>query len=172
MNSNDFKRVFTLAVLVLTFSGGVVSAQGYSSGRRPKPSYASSRPSVTTRPAFSPYLNLLRQGDPVLNYYGLVRPEQEFRAANEQFRTQFSEVERELKTVEEREAASNLGATGHRVQFLSDQRGGVGSVAQSLSERTQRGQNLPPIPGSRIAPSGHGAYFNNNGAYYRGASRE
>jgi hypothetical protein len=31
------------------------------------------------RPSFSPYLNLVRPGGPTLNYFGLVRPELEFR---------------------------------------------------------------------------------------------
>jgi hypothetical protein len=31
------------------------------------------------RPAFSPYLNMFRSGNgPVMNYFGMVRPQQEF----------------------------------------------------------------------------------------------
>jgi hypothetical protein len=32
----------------------------------------------TPRPTFSPYLNLNRAGNPAVNYYGLVRPQQQF----------------------------------------------------------------------------------------------
>src|SRR5262245_50386888 len=42
------------------------------------------RPGVnpTGTPTYSPYLNLLRRGNPAYqNYYGLVRPEVEFRSA-------------------------------------------------------------------------------------------
>ena len=43
--------------------------------------------------AFSPYLNLLRGGNStLLNYYGLVRPEQEFRQANQQFQSSLGQA--------------------------------------------------------------------------------
>jgi len=37
------------------------------------------RPGGYLPPAYSPYLNLLRQGNPAINYYGLVRPQIDFR---------------------------------------------------------------------------------------------
>ena len=122
---------------------------------------------MNSRPTFSPYLNLLRQGNPALNYYGLVKPEQEFRAANDQFRNQVGEVRQKVDELEQKkESESNLGVTGHQVRFLADQTGGSGSVQGTLAERAQRTQKLPPTPGSRIAPTGHGAYFTNHGTYF------
>jgi hypothetical protein len=46
------------------------------------------RPSVSPyyRPAFSPYLNLGRGGNPAVNYYGLVRPQQQFATSIQQLR--------------------------------------------------------------------------------------
>ena len=165
-------RLAVLVVLTLLCSMSSASAQ-YSRGSTRINSNPfgrsrnySARSPLGSRPAFSPYLNLLRSGDPVLNYHGLVRPEQEFRAANEQFQNQFSDVQKKFETLEQKDPSSNLGVTGHHVRFLSDQSGGAGSVQGTLAERAQRSDKLPPTPGSRIAPSGHGAYFTNHGAYY------
>ncbi len=156
------------ALLFATFADAAFAQSGGSSPifNSPSRSFGRGRSPFTSRPAFSPYLNLLRGGDPVLNYYGLVRPEQEFRKANDQFREQFHDVDRKLESFEQREGASNLGVTGHHTRFLSDQHGGAGSVTSTLTDRDSRLQKLPPNPGSRLAPSGHSAYFNNPGTYY------
>ncbi len=149
------------ALLIVAFADSA-SAQS-----RPNKAFANARSPAMSRPSISPYLNLLRQGNPALNYYGLVKPEQEFRAANDQFRNQVGQVQQKLEQrEEEKEATSNLGITGHRVRFLADQSGGSGGVQGTLAERTQRSAKLPPTPGSRIAPTGHGAYFSNHGSYY------
>ena len=157
---------YHLAIVTLLFAACSDSASAQSRSSRPNKAFANARSPITSRPTISPYLNLLRQGNPALNYYGLVRPEQEFRAANDQFRNQFGEVREKFDELKEKDPASNLGITGHHVRFLGDQTGGAGSVHQSLSERTQRSEKLPPTPGSRIAPTGHGAYFTNHGAYF------
>ncbi len=165
-----------IALSILLFGSFANSALAQSSRSSifssPSRSFGRARSPFTSRPTFSPYLNLLRQGDPVLNYYGLVRPEKEFRAANDDIRAEVGDVERKLESFEEREAGSNLGVTGHHVKFMSDQQGGAGSVGQTLSDRESRLENLPPNPGSRIAPSGHGAYFINHGSYYRFPNRD
>lgn len=157
-------RLF-LASAALLLIGVVDTASAQTGGTRPNPAFANRSP-LGSRPTISPYLNLLRQGNPALNYYGLVRPEQEFRAANDQFRGQLGEVSQKFDQREEQDEASNLGVTGHRVRFLSDQSGGSGGVQGALIERNQRTQKLPATPGSRIAPTGHGAYFSNHGSYY------
>jgi hypothetical protein len=71
-------------------------------------------PSIT-RPTVSPYLNLLRNDQPTyLNYYGLVRPQVDFRGSIGQLQQQ---------TTADQQAISNLGATpglsstGHAVGF-------------------------------------------------------
>lgn len=157
---------YHLAIFALLIVTSADSAFAQYGGSRPNRAFASARTPTNSRPTISPYLNLLRQGNPALNYYGLVRPEQEFRAANDQFRNQFSEVRSKVDELEKQEDTSNLGVTGHQVRFLSDQTGGSGSVQGTLSERAQRSEKLPPTPGSRIAPTGHGAYFINHGTYY------
>lgn len=157
-------RLF-LAITGLLLISFADSALAQSGGKKSNPAFANRSP-LGSRPTISPYLNLLRQGNPALNYYGLVRPEREFRAANDQFRGQFGEVQQKLDQREEQDEASNLGVTGHRVRFLADQSGGSGGVQGALIERNQRTQKLPATPGSRIAPTGHGAYFSNQGSYY------
>src|SRR4051812_21020503 len=62
---------WTLAALALLLAGGV-------SPLRAQPGFPLQPGGVgmAPRPAFSPYLNLLRQGGtPTLNYFGLVRPQ-------------------------------------------------------------------------------------------------
>ena len=162
-------RLIALAALLMSLCADGAFAQFYPRASvitLPGRSFRRDRSPFTSRPTFSPYLNLLRPGDPVLNYYGLVRPEKELRAANDQLRKEVGEVERELESVEERETGSKMGVTGHRVKFLSDQYGGAGSVSETLSDRDARLEKLPPNPGSRIAPSGHRAYFINHGTYF------
>ncbi|MFM9960243.1 MAG: hypothetical protein ACKV2Q_03345 [Planctomycetaceae bacterium] len=159
-------RIFYhLAIIALLFAVFADSASAQYGGSRAGKGFANTR-SPISRPTISPYLNLLRQGNPALNYYGLVRPEQEFRAANVQFQNQFNDVRSKVDELEKQEDTSNLGVTGHQVRFLADQTGGSGSVRGTLSERDQRSEKLPPTPGSRIAPTGHGAYFINHGTYY------
>jgi hypothetical protein len=159
--------LFAALLVTIVADGALAQSRGSSPiFNAPSRSFGQARSPFTTRPTISPYFNLLRRGNPVVNYYGLVRPEQDFRAANDQFRQQFRDVDRKLESVEQREGATNLGITGHRVQFLSNTQGGEGSVTSTLTDRDGRMQKLPPTPGSRIAPSGHSAYFNNPGTYY------
>lgn len=177
MASFPFKLRFgLLAVLLIAVLADGASAQSRGSSsilNAPSNTFSRGRSPFTSRPTISPYFNLLRRGSPVVNYYGLVRPEQDFRAANDQFRQQFRDVDRKLEPVEpQREGASNLGITGHHVRFLPSPQGGSGSVTSALTDRDGRMQKLPPIPGSRIAPSGHAAYFNNPGTYYPFPNRQ
>ncbi len=85
------------------------------------PAYAqvpSTRPPLTppARPTISPYLNLLRGGDPSLNYQGLVRPQQEFRSGIQQLNQQLQTQQRDITNLE---VESGLPATGHPTQFLN-----------------------------------------------------
>jgi len=71
-----------------------------------------------TTPAYSPYLNLLRPGNPVYqNYYGLVRPEQEFRGNIQALQRQEAVTQ---EAVAGAEGASALPPTGHQTSFLNN----------------------------------------------------
>jgi hypothetical protein len=74
-------------------------------------------PGSITRPPYSPYLNLARPGNPALNYYGLVRPEIDWRNSVGNLQTEFSALNQELNNP----VAGNpaFPSTGHPVTFLN-----------------------------------------------------
>ena len=80
--------------------------------------FLANRNYLTNRPAFSPYLNLLRPGvNPAINYFGLVRPQQEFRSG-------INTVQSELQgvgTAVNRLSYSDYGMreTGHAAGFMT-----------------------------------------------------
>lgn len=103
------KRLSMLApVLALLLAAAEAHAQG--PVRRPPPSYVPG-------PSFSPYLNLLRRDVPqAVNYYGIVRPEFEFRQGimrvDERARTN-------QQSIQELQTTSLLPPTGHTTYFLN-----------------------------------------------------
>ncbi len=114
----------------------------------------------TSRPTFSPYLNLLRSGNSTLfNYYGLVRPEVEFRAANQQFQAGFGRVDAQFNEARQEAAGSRLSDSGHQVQFMSNLQGPRGSLAGG--ERGASGGY------SQLGTTGHSAWFGNTGVWYQ-----
>jgi len=71
-----------------------------------------------TQPTFSPYLNLLRRDNSAaLNYYGLVRPEIEFR--NSLLGLQQQVTMNRMALNQEIDPATGLPATGHTAYFLN-----------------------------------------------------
>ena len=67
-------------------------------------------------PAFSPYLNLLRNNNPAyLNYYGLVRPQLEFRNSIQNLQQQSINTQSEISGLID----TTFPATGHRTTFLN-----------------------------------------------------
>lgn len=69
-----------------------------------------------SRPPVSPYLNLLRGGNPAVNYYLGVLPEFQRQAANQQFRSDIRELDRKVGELSEEELPT-LPGTGHPAQF-------------------------------------------------------
>src|SRR5206468_2651681 len=67
-------------------------------------------------PVVSPYLNLTRPGNTALNYYNLVRPEFEFRAAYQGLQVQANRQQAEINQVAGEES---LPATGHSSSFFN-----------------------------------------------------
>ncbi|MHC4876030.1 MAG: hypothetical protein ACYTGL_05990 [Planctomycetota bacterium] len=114
----------------------------------------------TSRPTFSPYLNLLRgENSTLFNYYGLVRPEIEFRAANQQFQSSLGQVNTQLRDYRREAAGSRLSQSGHQVRFMSDLRGPSGSLVDSRQSAA--------TGYSRIGITGHSAWFGNTGPWYQ-----
>lgn len=80
--------------------------------------YQPSRLGPVYRPPVSPYLNLLRRGsDPAVNYYGIVRPEIEFRSGLQNLQQQVSAVDQQVTAQDQ--ALGALPETGHPVQFFN-----------------------------------------------------
>jgi hypothetical protein len=70
-----------------------------------------------TQPSFSPYLNLLRRDNPTyLNYYGLVRPQQDFRQSIQTLRQDVNNV---YQSQQQAADQTSLPGTGHRTAFLN-----------------------------------------------------
>jgi hypothetical protein len=69
-------------------------------------------------PAFSPYLNLLRGGgSATLNYYGLVRPEMQFRQSIQNLAGDVAANQQMIGTMGSQ--MMGLPATGHPTQFMN-----------------------------------------------------
>jgi hypothetical protein len=95
-------------VLVSLGAAGVASAQ--------PPAPAGPPPQ---RPTFSPYLNLLRPGgSPAQNYYGLVRPEQQFRQSIGSLQGQVNANQQAIGNLQTN-PADGPAVTGHPVYFLN-----------------------------------------------------
>ncbi len=119
-----------------------------------------------SRPTYSPYLNLTRGGNPAFNYYGLVRPELDFRRAITDIQGQFNAFGGAGPTGTEEGGT----VTGHRVLFdnLSHYYAGLGASGSSragggmgttatprvTSGGTAAGGSRSAGAGARPAPSG------------------
>ena len=70
-----------------------------------------------SRPAVSPYLDLVHGPDTSFNYHRRVRPELELRAATTENRQAIGRLRSEQEKVEE--AKTKLSGTGHATQFMN-----------------------------------------------------
>jgi hypothetical protein len=96
------------------------------SASQAQPIYRGSAGSIG-RPAYSPYLNLLRGGDPGVNYYGLVRPEIDFRNSVQNLQQQITQGFN--ATNQAIDQVTGLPLTGHGVVFLNTSHYFAGSGA-------------------------------------------
>jgi hypothetical protein len=89
------------------------------------PRFVQAQPGVPPRatpgyltPPVSPYLNLLRGGTSAgVNYYGIVRPEIEFRNSIQSLQQQVNTVG--AAVINEEQSLSGLPPTGHPVRFMN-----------------------------------------------------
>lgn len=84
--------------------------------------------SGTVRPTVSPYLGLARAGNPAVNYYNQVKPQQQFYSSINRLQQQVSSNEQAIASGQELE---QLPATGHSVNFLNH-----GGYFNNLGPRT------------------------------------
>jgi hypothetical protein len=93
---------------------------------------------IQSQPAISPYLNLLRSGNsPGVNYYGLVRPQQEFRSSYQQLQQDFNSQQTQPAPYGPQDT-SGLPPTGHASQFNTQGRyfntnGAVGGTTNATN---------------------------------------
>ncbi len=96
-----------LGILMLVQPGTALGQQPYA-----RPATA---PAGYARPAYSPYLNLLRFGSsPAINYYGLVRPQEDFSSSISQLQYQDQTLQQSVTGLQ---TAATLPTTGHPSQF-------------------------------------------------------
>jgi hypothetical protein len=108
-------RIATILGLGVVLSAGALPASaqisGIPGGYRPPASYGS-----VTSPAYPAALNLLRAGNPLYaNYYGLVRPELEFRRYIGNLQTQTATNQQNISNLE----TQGIPGTGHGTQLLN-----------------------------------------------------
>jgi hypothetical protein len=101
----------------LACAAAVLAAAGSAAAQPPIPGGAAALPP----PAFSPYLNLARNGSFGLNYFGLVRPQIEARRAIFGLENQVQANRAAIANVQSGLAGGefNLPATGHPTMFLN-----------------------------------------------------
>jgi hypothetical protein len=98
-------------------------------------------------PAFSPYLNLARGGNPAINYYGLVRPQVDFARAFDVLQGQLMAGQQAAES----RAPGEMAATGHAVQFLNTggfflSAGGGPRATTIQASQFQGRQGIPAAP--------------------------
>ena len=87
-------------------------------------------------PGYSPYLNLLQRGNPGANYYGLVRPQIEFRADLQRLQRNTTTLQTGLSQL----SSSDL-STGHTAGFMY-----YGGYYPGLGRAGPRAGSLPNMP--------------------------
>lgn len=106
-------RCLTLVSVLALMTGWPADARAQFGGPQPMGS-----------PTISPYFNMLRgDGNPALNYYGLVRPQQEFAMQNQQLNQGIQGLQMQqglnMQMGPIGYGYSTLGTTGHPVLFNS-----------------------------------------------------
>src|SRR3954452_11090426 len=109
MRDTTMRNTIWLTAVALALSPATALAQGGGAGGPYNPA---------NRPVYSPYLNLLRRDAPLVNnYYGLVRPEINFRNAIQQLDQQQTTIGGQQTALTEA-----LTPTGHASRFMSQRR--------------------------------------------------
>src|SRR5262245_23944289 len=121
-----------LTLCVLGLSGGAAFAQP----QAPR-----------TQPPVSPYLNLLRPGNSAgVNYYGLVRPQMEFRNNIQNLQQQVANNQADISNL----TTAQLPTTGHATSFLNTggyfgtRQGGTGARFGTGVQQQQAVRPNPP----------------------------
>lgn len=101
-------------------------------------------PPPLRQPSYSPYLNLTRPGNVANNYYGLVRPELEFRNSVNNLQQQYNNLNQPANNLNSVEAP--FPGTGHATSFmnLSHYYGNRGRTTGGGQPQSGQGAVAPP----------------------------
>ena len=166
MRSRDWRAVAVLTVLAaMQGTGAVAQVYGVTPQRGPIQPQPAQGP-LGGRPVYSPYLNLLRGGDPAINYYGLIRPQVQFQQSDAQLRQELFGLEQRIPLpAATARTPINGRITGHAAGFMTNQRGGPAGPSQEARQRAALRQSVSTRAGA-LAPTGHSAWFGNAGTFY------
>jgi hypothetical protein len=118
------------------------------------------RPPGVLPPVYSPYLNLLRNNQPAyVNYYGLVRPEVDFRNSIVGLQ---QGVAANAVGVSNLDAATGLPLTGHPTSFMN--------TSHYFLNRGGQGTSSAAAPGAAINRAGAAAAAASGAAINRGGT--
>lgn len=129
-----------LRTVLITLAAGTSFVIGSAQAQAPY-GPAVGAPPITTPPV-SPYINLGRTGSPAINYFGLVRPELNFRNSILQLQRQAATTQQAITEVQD----AALPATGHPSRFLNyspyfmNLSGGTGTTANRSAAPTSIGR--------------------------------
>jgi hypothetical protein len=103
-----------------------------------------------TRPAVSPYLNLLRRGSsPAINYYDLVRPQVEFRNSIQRLQQQQTDLSQDVAAGQQ--ALPPL-TTGHPAEVMNYGPYFMTMGGPTAGRRTVTAPSLPAAPAAPARP--------------------
>lgn len=164
------KRILILGALAAVLLTADAAVAQFQSGRTRGSSRISQGRDPRARPTVSPYVNLLRNDSFGLTYYGIVRPQQQFR--NDAARLQFDlgELRREAYRIDDPKLDARIKTfrTGHRAEFNSNLQAIPREMnLEIVNRRTASLRPNRPEAFSRLPQSGHRSFYTNYGSYYR-----
>jgi hypothetical protein len=114
MTNHSFSLATAAGLLALFAAPCPAQPPGYAPG-------SIGQPPFTSRPTVSPYLNLLRSGgSPALNYYTLVRPQNQFYQSMFQLQQDVGANARELNSLQQpTTTGAQMSPTGHAFGFMT-----------------------------------------------------
>jgi hypothetical protein len=136
-----------LPLILTTLACLLAPALGVAQGPAP---YVRPQTNPYARPVFSPYLNLLNGNtNPAINYYGLVRPEIDFRNSLQQLQQQVNT----LPTTPGVPDVAGLPVTGHTTQFLNYSHFYFAGQSAGAAGRRPTGPQAVPTQPTVAAPA-------------------
>jgi hypothetical protein len=130
-----------MKIMMHLLASAVVVALGASTAQAQGPG----RLGMTPPPGYNPYLNLLRPGtNPAVNYYGLVRPQQEFARSMQVLQGELLSQ----PTLADLQSGGGVVTTGHAIYFLN-----YGGYFMNTGAGQARARMSAPVAGPPAGPA-------------------